>query len=559
MRIVNTGTAVRILTYRDGTQLAIPPAGGAVPNYVIRPNSDIDFLDDNAVSLWLFTSGILVLQNDDGSAYTGTALPAQPDAPAQQLRVYVNSKTRDLNDSNGVLIPAGGATAASLVTPSGVAAGSFPAAIFVGSDAGPLSFFNKKRSLGIFTTAAAANTTLSGGATKADDSTDPFTGNLPSSAFPANIGVCPVLTMGSGGAATAIPSSTAGSAQDLTGMNVYVRFKVKTGGVQGPGSVTLGVRLYTGGTVNSGSANYLSATVTNWNPTFEWQTIGFAVEDLVAAGTAQLTDITAITHAGVRVGGISTSTQILVGEIFYCPKQLTKGAIVIAFDDCRADTWTQAKYELDKRGFPGVLFPGAIASVLRPDTDQFQMSVSQVQKVNSFGWQVAGQAWDTESPTYTTDTAMAAMAQQRGFFRRLGVWGSKIGSYFSNYGPDKLEARAAFKANFPQGMRGFNIGADAGITAKAVLPETFPIADPNYIRALGVDLAANSLASLQAFAGYAAASKGLAIFVFHGVDSSNATQFAKFTGLLDYFDANRATMEVNVLDRFVQLGYASPM
>lgn len=108
MRIVNTTATTRIITYRDGTQLVLPPAGGPAPNYVIRPNTDIDFLDDNAVQLGLFTAGILVLQNDDGSAYTGPALPAQPDAPAQQLRVYVNSKTRALSDINGSAIPSGG-------------------------------------------------------------------------------------------------------------------------------------------------------------------------------------------------------------------------------------------------------------------------------------------------------------------------------------------------------------------------------------------------------------------------------------------------------------------
>lgn len=110
MRIVNTGTQVRILTYRDGTQLAIPPAGGAVPNYVIRPNSDIDFLDDNALQLQLFSLGVLVLQNDDGSAYTGPALPAQPDAPGYTLPVLGNTKTGALQLENGLPVSAGGGT-----------------------------------------------------------------------------------------------------------------------------------------------------------------------------------------------------------------------------------------------------------------------------------------------------------------------------------------------------------------------------------------------------------------------------------------------------------------
>lgn len=450
--------------------------------------------------------------------------------------------------------------ATTLVTPTVVSAGDFPTPIFTGSDNPPLSFFNKKKSLGIFSTSAAAVTSLTGGATKKDETADAFTGNTQGSAYPANNGVSTTVTIGSGGAVTAIPSSTSLAAQSLSNCNVYIRFKVVAGGAVGPGSVGIGLRLYTGTSVSATNANYLATpVVTNWNPTFEWQTLGFALEDFAAVGTAVLGDLAAITHAGARIGGIATSTDIVLGDIFFCPKQLTKGAIVIAFDDCRADTWTQAKFELDKRGYVGTLFPGAIAAVLRANTDQFQMSTAQLQKTSGFGWQVAGQAWESESPTYTTDTAMSAMAQQRGFFRRLAAWGSRVGSYFSNYGPDKLEARAAFKSNFPWGMRGFNIGSDGGITAKAVLPEVFPIADPNYIRALGVDLNANSLAAMQSFTSYVIASKSLGIFVFHGIDSTNGTQFAKFTGWLDYLVANEASLEVNSLERFILLGHASAM
>lgn len=459
--------------------------------------------------------------------------------------------------------PGGGGaatTAATLVAPQPVAAGSYPTPLMVGSDASPPRFFNKKRNLGIFTTYALAQKTLTGGATGTDETSDAWTGNTPGLAYPANNGTSPLLTVGSGGAFTIIPSATALAAQDLTNCNVYIAFRVLPGGAVGPGSVNMGVRLYTGATVNPGSTNYLSVARTNWNPTFEWQILGFNVEDLTAVGTATLGDITQITHAAIRGGGTTVSTQIEVGQIFYCPKQLTKGAVVLAFDDCRADTWTQACYEMDKRGFVGTLFPGALATVLRPATDQFQLSVSQLQKmVRSKDWQCGGQAWTTEDPTWTVDTAMSDMAQLRGFMRRLALWGGKIGSFFSNYSTNRTEGKPAFQVNFPWGMRGFNIGADGGITAKAVLPETFPIADPNYITALGIDLNANSLAALTTFLGYVATGKALGILVFHAVDSSNSTQFAKFTGILDYLDANRATIEVNVLERFFLLGYANPL
>jgi hypothetical protein len=453
-----------------------------------------------------------------------------------------------------------GASAASLVTPANVAAGNFPAPLISGPSAPPPTFWPKKRSLGVFTTAAAAQTTLTGGATKSDDTTDPFIGNTAASAFPANMGTSPIITMGSGGAATAIPSATALTAMDLTGCNVYMAFKILPGGPVGPGSVSAGVRLYTGGTVNSAGANYLQCTRANWNPSCEWQVLSFAIEDFTAVGTAQLTDITAITHAGMRLGGVTVSTQIELGGFWVCPKNLGKGAVVICFDDCRADTWTDAAYELVRRGFPGTLNPGAIAAVLRSGVDQFQMNVNQLQKLcRLHGWQVGSQAYTTESPSFTSDQANSEMASERALWVALGLNGGGMGSYFSNNTVSDLTWKAARRSNFPMGMRGFNIGSSGGITAKSVLPETYPIADPNYVTALGVDLAANTTADLTTFAGYAAASKGLAIFVFHAVAASNSAQFAKFTGLLDYLDANRATLEVCTYERAIQQGYAYPL
>lgn len=480
-----------------------------------------------------------------------------PDTNPDSGPVY--AKGTDLYGPDGNILPVG-VTASSLVTPTTQLAGSYTAPALPGpSLIPPPTFYPKKRYLGAFTTAAAAQTTLTGGATKSDDTTDPAMGNQSAGVFPNNMGTSPIITMGSGGAATAIPSATALTAQDLTATNVYVYFKVIEGGAIGPGSVTAGIRLYTGSTVNSGSANYLQATVTNWNPTLEWQVLGFSIEDFTAVGTATLGDITAITHAGIRLGGITVSTQIELGGFFVCPKQVSKGVVVIAFDDNRADTWTDAGFELIKRGFPGTLFPGAINAVLRSSVDQFQMNVSQLQKLNRIhGWQVGSQAWDSESPAYTGDAAVSAMSQQRALWAGLRLNGGNDGSYFSNLGPHVTGWKPAFKENFRL-MRGFNIGASAAITSKAVLPETFPIADPNYVRALGVDLAANTAADLTNFAGYAATSKSLAIFVFHGVTASATAQFAKYTALLDYLDANRATLEVCTLDRAIQYGYAFPV
>lgn len=110
MRIVNTTPRVITLNYRDGTLIPIDPNGG----YVIRPASDLDFLDDTTTSLLLFQQGLLVLQNDDGSAYTGAALPATPDAPGQNVPVSVNTKTGALTKPDGstVAVSGGGGSGA---------------------------------------------------------------------------------------------------------------------------------------------------------------------------------------------------------------------------------------------------------------------------------------------------------------------------------------------------------------------------------------------------------------------------------------------------------------
>jgi hypothetical protein len=502
---------------------------------------------------WTVADGLAdELVNRGWAAYVDAA--AKPRVP---LLLNRNSGIPEDPDGNPVSV---GAAASSLVMPDGVAAGQFKAPLISGPSAPPPTFWPKKRSLGIFTTAAAALAALTGGATLANDTADPFIGNTAAGAYPANMGTSPTISLGSGGAATVLASAASLAAMDLTGHNVYMAFKVLPGGPVGPGSVSAGVRLYTGAAPNANSANYLQCQRSNWNPSCEWQVLSFAIEDFTAVGTAQLADIQNITHAGMRFGGVTVPAQITLGGFWICPKNLGRAGVVIAFDDCRADTWTDASFEMVKRGFPGTLFPGAIAQVLRSGVDQYQMNFAQVQKLcRLHGWQVASQAYSTEAPAFGDDQATAEMASQRALWVALGVNGGGMGSYFSSNTVSATDWKAARRTNFPMGMRGFNIGSSGGITAKSVLPETYPIADPNYVTALGVDLNANTAADLTNFAAYAAASKGLAIFVFHAIAASNAAQFAKFVAFLDWLDANRASVEVCTYERAIQQGYAYPL
>lgn len=88
MRIQNTTLADIRLNYRTG-QTVVVPSG----QYVIRPAGDTDYLDDTAVTLSLFSSGALVLYNDDGSAYSGTPLPSAPSAPPATFPVMVTTSS----------------------------------------------------------------------------------------------------------------------------------------------------------------------------------------------------------------------------------------------------------------------------------------------------------------------------------------------------------------------------------------------------------------------------------------------------------------------------------
>lgn len=461
----------------------------------------------------------------------------------------------DFADQAAGPIAGGGASADSLISVSTSLAGNYKAPL-IGGMAGqlPVQFWHKRRKwLNRFNTAAAMSIAQTGGVTKSDDTTDPFAARSPATAFPGNHGSSPKLTIPVSGAVTAVDTTTAGPAQNLTGMNVYVWFKVLAGGAVGPGSITLVLRLFdTTGTPNPNGTNYLGASTTNWNPTNDWQCIGFAIEDFITAGGTP-PSITSITHAAARFGGISTATEILMGGIFFHPKTANRGAAIIGFDDCRADTWTDAADALIDRGIPAVLYPGALKAVVRSSVDQFQMNVTQLERlVRTHGWQFAYQAFSTENPvSFTADMAAQELSQLRALVDAFGFPGSITESWFSNVGPNNAEFRAAMKQAAPS-TRGYNIPSGGSITARSAITETLPIADPIYVRAFGVDLNSHTLANLTAFVDFAIQNKGLAIFIFHGVSAAASTQFAKYIGLLDYLVANDATIDTPTYDNLIE-------
>lgn len=73
MRIVNTTARDITLNYRTGELVTVPANG-----YAERPDSDTDYLDDNAATLALFISGQLLLRATGGGAWGGAPLPGTP-------------------------------------------------------------------------------------------------------------------------------------------------------------------------------------------------------------------------------------------------------------------------------------------------------------------------------------------------------------------------------------------------------------------------------------------------------------------------------------------------
>lgn len=581
MRIVNTTPRVITLNYRDGTLIPIDPNGG----FVIRPASDLDFLDDTTTSLSLFSQGLLLLRNDDGGAYTGQALPATPDAPGQLLPVLVDTKTGALQNSTGGPVSASGgggavaveqaasqviSAASALNFSSGLAvsaAGSkatvqlTPQAIVTPpgitgisnysgyrpftsprESAPPTVGYPRRKSLATFFAPTSVNTAINSGNVGVNsDYTDPFVGETWNAAN-ANAGGAPTngqsvrinwVANSNVVVARAVGNSVA---YDITNNCVYITLKLLSGSP--PDNLEL--RLYTaGGGVGASSANYWKAEILYpHGGTLKtgpyWQTFAVRAENFAAMGTPD--PITAITCAGIGIVSANVG-NMLVGNIFACPRLLQKGAVIIGFDDCRSDTWLAAARAMVNRGLPGVCYPGAIASVIRSANDEFQMNLRQLKRLqDEYGWQIASQAWDTENPSDTLPEFAAKMSAMRAFYEAEGFRGGADGSYFSNVslGSARDEVfRKCFRT-----MRSYTIWSAAQVSA--VRAECTPTPDPYNLQAFGVDTNVHTAAHMQTLVNRAITDKGVMRFIFHGIAENNPT----FVGLLDYLDANRATVDV---------------
>ncbi|WAC72072.1 hypothetical protein OU995_21245 [Roseateles sp. SL47] len=406
----------------------------------------------------------------------------------------------------------------------------------------PLVGFPKRKVLAMFFSPTSVNTVINSGNIGVNsDYTDPFVGETWNSAN-ANYGGS--ATNGQSMRVSWIANSDIVVARaventvayDVTGNNVYVQLKMLSGSPPG----TMQIRLYTTGQIGSASANYWQAEVVYpFNATLKvgatyWQTLGVPASNFTAVGAPG--PLTAVVTAGFRITS-SDVGAMLVGNIFACPALLKRGAVIIGFDDCRQDTWTAAMRVMGSRGFPGVAYPGAVASVIRGTPDQYQMTAKQLTRLqNEFGWQIASQAWDTEAPTDSLPEFAAKMSAMRALYEAEGWRGGADGSYFSNVSMGSARDKV-FRDAF-RSMRSFNIYS-AG-TIPYLRPEVVPTPDPYNLQAFGVDTSIHTAAHMQGLVDKVIAAKGVMRFVFHGV----AENTPAFLGLVDYLDAQRANVDV---------------
>jgi len=411
-----------------------------------------------------------------------------------------------------------------------------------------LGGYPKRKTLGVFESSAGILGLLVGGtANRSDDYSDPFVGdtwNAANSSYgnvPTN-GKSVKIATSSFGRYLILPTAANAVTADVSASNVYVQIKVITDNQ----ATNVAIRLYSTGAPATSGADYHLATLSPQFHRFsgDWQTISVPIEAFSAVGTGAT--LTAITHAGVYVDNtVSAACDILIGDVFSCPKILSKAVVIIGFDDCRADTWTDAAKYMMRKGIPGVLYPGAISSVVRASPDQFQMTIRQLELLKRlYGWQVAYQAFNSEAPAVTTGDFEKDMSALHALFAAYGLAGGNDGSYFSSINVNNPTYDSVFRKSF-RSMRNYKVWSAAQLGG--AYGETVPIADPYSIRSVGVDTATQSAANLTGVVDNAIARKTMALFTFHGVTTGTPT----FTGLIDYLDANRATVDVMTMDQLV--------
>ena len=397
-------------------------------------------------------------------------------------------------------------------------------------------------SLAAFTSAA---TTLPASSTY-DNTVDPWSG-LSSVSSVFNPGINRNLR----------PNSAPAVAIDVTGGIITVALKLIPTGTLSRAVANMGtayLNLYTSGNPNGLDANYLRCSFgtsfygDQW--TGEWQLFRLPVERFGQFGTVadRATFLQSVKQASVEFTHGSANTDpfvIAIGGITSVPKAVTKGMVVFGFDDCRRDTFAYAYPKMKAYGFPGTLYPGPIAAVMGTNDASF-MNKANLRELQANGWDIASQAYSTESPNMTTEQFQVEMANLLAFNTANGFEGGADGSYFSSISFGNPVYQPVFNSTF-RTMRDFAQFNDAA----SPQPETLPIAALNKTKAYGVNSAANSATNgLIPYMTRAAERNGYAEFAYHALGSGDFKHavdggvLTSFEAALEWCHNNRALVDV---------------
>lgn len=354
---------------------------------------------------------------------------------------------------------------------------------------------------------------------------------------------------------------------DLRGGMVSIAFKITPSGTFARAVANLGncyVNLYNNASPSTTQTNYMrvvfgSLTFRSERIVSGWNVMRFPIEMFGTVGT--IADVQAylqsVRYAGIEFNHNSTNTdpfQVSVDFSKTFANPISKGMVVLGFDDCRRDTYAYAYPKMKAYGFPGVLYPGAIDATLDKN-NTFFLNTANVLEMQADGWQVAYQAWDTEAPTSTLEVFNGTMDQLIAFYPPKGFNGPNDGSYFSNISYGSMY-QSAFDSHF-RTMRDYMQFNDAA----SPRPDTMPPADIRKIRSYGVNTAANSATNgMIPYAKRAASMRAVGIYVWHALGAGDAKLAADggvltgFEALLEWLNSaeGRATVDVVTYEEAVR-------
>ncbi len=391
-----------------------------------------------------------------------------------------------------------------------------------------------------------------GSLTISNDTTDPIIGT---NAVKASI------TASGGGAGMLLPAigNTNTAGVDVSNRNIEIAVKVT--GTTSPTALSL--RIYdattaVGSIVDTTTPYHVctafiqggqgqSSASGHYLPIGIWTVLSLPIEKFTAVGGgANLSAIVAasmkITNAGVA--GVATSIEI--GTITARKKALTRGCVVLGFDDCKQEAFQVFLPVMAKYGFPGVLYPGApgndLETGLIPSSSHLTANDWHLLQ-DIHGWQVGSQAYMTEAPTgYSNDQFQQELQSIHMFYRGLGVYGSADGSYFSG-----ISAGGTYDKEFRKAFRTMRMYTNF-VDANDPLCECAPFADPMYVRAYGLN-DNQTITGIQKYIQQAIDTKGIAVLVWHGADATINTAFAAMCAFLD---THRDVVEVCTMDGVIQ-------